>query len=82
MYSVPKTTTTLSSPPTYKNPELEQIINENKNEDSLGLGGKDLTGEDIEIVCYYLLRNNKVRNCVFVSTFTEHKLSWNNPEKI
>jgi hypothetical protein len=65
-YLEPKTTARLlSSPPKHKNPELQEKINENKNELCLILERSNLTNEDMEIVAYYLLQNNKVSNVVF-----------------
>ncbi len=61
----PKITNLLSSPPTYKNQKLEQKINENKNESSLRLDCSKLIDDDMEIVGYYALRNNKVNNVFF-----------------
>jgi hypothetical protein len=58
----PKPTPSLPSPPNYKNEKLEQTINENKNKSELNLGRKELTDDDMAIVAYYLLRNNKVSN--------------------
>jgi len=60
------TATVLSKPPTYRNKRLEQMIDENKNESYVDFSDKDLTNDDMEIVAYYLLRNNTVSNVVFV----------------
>lgn len=57
----------LSSPHKYKNPELEQIINKNKNYSSLYLSAKGLIDDDMEIIAYYLLQNNHVSDVVFLS---------------
>jgi len=65
-YLEPKTTASLlSSPPKHKNPELQEKINEKKNKLYLRLARSNLTNEDMEIVAYYLLQNNKVSNVVF-----------------
>ncbi|CAF3717566.1 unnamed protein product [Adineta steineri] len=45
------------SPP-YQNPELEQMISKIKNESSITFDDKKLTGDDMEIVAYYLLKDN------------------------
>jgi hypothetical protein len=50
------------SPPKYKNAKLEQKINENKNASELDLSESEITDEDMEIVGYYALQNNKVSN--------------------
>ncbi len=60
--SKPKPTPSNPSPLDYKNPRLEQTINENKNKSEIDLNSKKLTDDDMAIVAYYLLRNNKVRN--------------------
>ena len=57
-----KPATLLSSPPKYKNQKLEQWINANKNEVEIYLGELSLSDEDMEIVGYYVLANNKVNN--------------------
>jgi hypothetical protein len=54
----------LSSPPKYKNPKLEQEIKENEEQSNVYLGNDDLTDADMEIVGYYLLRNNKVSDVI------------------
>lgn len=59
-----QTTTVLSKPPTYKNRKLQYRISENKNKSSFIFGGERLIASDMEIVVYYLLRNNKVTNVV------------------
>jgi hypothetical protein len=46
----------------YKNSKLEQTINDKKNESLVDLSGQNLTDNDMEIVGYYLLRNNNVSN--------------------
>ena len=44
-----------------------------KNESSVNFNDKDLTDDDIEIVVYYLLRNNTVSNVVFVCSRQEKR---------
>ena len=61
-----KTASLLSKPPSYKNPPLQQIIDEGKTESCLDLSGKKLTDADMELVSYYLLQNNKVSDVAFV----------------
>jgi hypothetical protein len=58
-------TTLLSSPSTYTNKKLQQIIDENKSKSNVSLKG-NLTNEDMEIVANYLLRNNTVMNILFI----------------
>jgi hypothetical protein len=59
-------TSLLSSPPEYKNPQLEEKLRENEDEDDtrLWLDGLHLTNDDMKIVAYYVLHNNKVSNVV------------------
>jgi hypothetical protein len=57
-------TSLLSSPPIYKNPKLEQKINKHKDKSDLFFYGEKLTDADMEIVGYYLLRNNKVSDVI------------------
>ncbi|CAF3675920.1 unnamed protein product [Rotaria sordida] len=57
-----KTTTLLPSPPAYKNRALQQMIDENNNNSVLYLSNEQLIDDDMEIVSYYLLRNNRVCN--------------------
>jgi hypothetical protein len=64
-----KTTNLLSSPPKYKNQQLEQEIKENENESVLDLRELDLTDDDMEIVDYYLLRNNKVSDVLLIYSY-------------
>jgi hypothetical protein len=59
-------TTTLSSPPTYINTKLQEIINQKKSDSSVRLRGQNLTCADMEIVGYYLLLNNTVKNIFFI----------------
>ena len=47
------------------------MINDNKNESKLGLSSQQLTDQDMEIVAYYLLRNNTVRKCCLLLLFGE-----------
>ncbi len=47
-------------PPTYTNDKLLKIINQKKKDLWVFLNGLHLTNEDMEIVDYYLLRNNTV----------------------
>ena len=54
------TTNIISSPPTHKNPQLQQKIETNKNAQSLDLSSMHLTDDDMQIVVYYFLQNNKV----------------------
>ncbi|CAF1540590.1 unnamed protein product [Adineta steineri] len=63
------TTTVLSKPPTHRNQELEQMIDQNKEKAYLRFYGKNLTDDDMDIMAYYLLRNN--------TTLTELNLSTN-----
>jgi hypothetical protein len=64
-----KTTDLLSSPPIYKNEKLEQMIKENENKSELSLEDRNLTDDDMEIVGYYALRNNKVSEVLFVFSY-------------
>jgi hypothetical protein len=64
-----KTTDLLLSPPIYKNQKLEQWIKLNGNNLELDLGCLDLTDDDMKIVGYYLLRNNKVCEVLFVFSY-------------
>jgi hypothetical protein len=61
-----KTTSLSSSPPKYKNQKLEQKIKENENKSVLDLKKLDLTDNDMEIVGYYILRNNKVSDVLLI----------------
>lgn len=47
-------------PPTYKNQQLQQMISENKNNSVLYFSNEQLIDNDMEIISYYLLRNNTV----------------------
>jgi len=62
-------TSLLSSPPKYENRELQQIIDNKKNESRLSLSYKGLTDDDMEIVGYYLLENNKVSDVVLICDY-------------
>jgi hypothetical protein len=50
----------VTPPPEYRNIELEEIIAENKGGSSLNLNRMRLSDQDMQIVAYYALRNNKV----------------------
>lgn len=60
MTTATTTVSFLSSPPKHNNPQLEKNINQNKNKSSLDLSSSKLVDEDMCIVGYYLLVNNKV----------------------
>ena len=55
-----------SSPPIYTNTKLQQIINEKKSDSRVDLKNQKLTCADMEIVGYYLLLNNTVKNILFI----------------
>jgi len=55
-----------SSPPTYTNTKLQQIINQKKSDSKVHLGYENLSCSDMEIVGYYLLVNNTVKNIFFI----------------
>ncbi|CAF4839605.1 unnamed protein product, partial [Rotaria sp. Silwood1] len=61
-----KTTTLLSSPPTYKNQKLRQMIHENNDNSVLYLSNEQLTDNDMEIISYYLLRNNTTLTTLYL----------------
>ncbi|CAF4251026.1 unnamed protein product [Rotaria sp. Silwood2] len=61
--SLETTSTSSSSPPQYRNNELERMITDNKDSSELNLQSKGLTDQDMEIVAYYALRNNQVKSC-------------------
>jgi hypothetical protein len=44
---------------------------EHKDSTTLNLNFKDLTSEDMEIVAYYTLRNNKVSRMMFARVISE-----------
>lgn len=48
--------------PTYKNEELEKIIEKNKMNNKVTLAAMGLNSADMQIVGYYLLQENKVMN--------------------
>ena len=55
-----------SSPPTYTNTKLQQIINQKKSDSEVYLNDQNWTCSDMEIVGYYLLLNNTVKNIFFI----------------
>lgn len=68
------TTTSLLSPPTqHKNLQLQQKINQNKNNSVLDLGCSNLADDDMETVASYLLVNNKVSLPVVILKKTKIK---------
>lgn len=67
-------TSLLSSPPKYNNQQLEQIIDRNRNESFISLCEKQLTDDDMEIVAYYLLLNNKVSDILFNCHYKETRI--------
>jgi hypothetical protein len=54
-------------PPQYRNAKLEQMIADKAGGTELDLGWEGITADDMKIVAYYALRNNKVKNvaCFF-----------------
>lgn len=66
----------LSSLPSYNNPELEEKINENKNESEVDFGSMHLNDDDMAIVTYYLLQNNDVSDIIlgFLLLYEEENL--------
>jgi hypothetical protein len=60
-------------PPKYRNPKLEKKIDENKHESSVDLSRASLTDDDIDLVAYYLLRNNKVNKCVYLFSLVKKR---------
>lgn len=46
--------------PPYENPQLRQIIAQYRNSTSIGLNGKNLNDQDMEIVANDLLKGNQV----------------------
>ncbi|CAF1337511.1 unnamed protein product [Adineta steineri] len=54
-----KKTSLLSESPTYKNPELQRMINVGKIQPLIWFDKRKLTDADMEIVAYYLLQDNK-----------------------
>ncbi len=61
----PQTTTVKLSKPIYRNVVLEKRIAKEKTGTSLDLGREELTSQDMEIVAYYGLYNNKVSVIIF-----------------
>jgi hypothetical protein len=59
------------SPPHYRNYTLEQTITNHKDGMNLNLKKKGLTHQDMEIVAYYVLRNNKVSQILFGFVISE-----------
>jgi hypothetical protein len=59
-------TISFQSPPKYTNKKLQQKINEKKNDSQVWLSAMKLTCEDMEIVGYYLLKNNTVKIILFI----------------
>jgi hypothetical protein len=62
---LPQPTTAKLSKPQYRNAELEKLIAKKKDGSELDLYSKQLTAQDMEIVAYYALQENKVSNIVF-----------------
>ncbi|CAF3972958.1 unnamed protein product [Adineta steineri] len=62
-------TSLLSKPPVHRNLELERLIMRNQDEPSVLYNSMKLTDADMEIVAYYLLKDN--------TTLTELNLCWN-----
>jgi len=60
-FLVPTPATPTPSPPKFRNPTLEQKITEHGNQKKLDLEWMKLTDADMEIVAYYAIRTNKVR---------------------
>ncbi len=60
-----------SSPPTYRNYDLERIIANNKESGVLDLYYKHLTDQDMQIVAYYVLRNTKVSQTTYVHVLSD-----------
>ncbi len=57
--------------PNYQNMKLEKFINEKKGVTELDLSRKNLTDQDMEIVAYYALHEDKVSDVVFYVIITE-----------
>lgn len=53
-------------PPIYKNTELEQCIDQNKDKVLVYLNDKHLTDEDMHIVGYYLIQDKTVINILYL----------------
>jgi hypothetical protein len=60
-----------TSPPTYRNYDLERIITDNKESGVLDLHDKHLTVQDMQIVAYYVLRNTKVSQTTYVHVLSD-----------
>jgi hypothetical protein len=60
-FLAPTPATPKPSPPKYRNPTLEQKIAEQGNQEELKLRSMELTDADMEIVAYYAIRTNKVK---------------------
>ncbi len=58
-------TFTAQSPSHYRNYELEQMITNHKDTMELDLRTRRLTDRDMEIVAYYVSRNNMVSQFIF-----------------
>ncbi len=58
-------------PPHYRNDELEKVIADHKDGMELNLRNRRLTHKDMEIVAYYVLRNNKVSQILFGFVISE-----------
>lgn len=54
------TTPNVLAPPSKHNSKLEEKINENRNKSALYWNDKSFTDDDVAMVAYYLLQNNKV----------------------
>ncbi len=74
IFSVPKPRASLLTPavklhkPKYRNTTLEKLITENKDKAKLNLLNGDWTDEDMEIVAYYAIQDNKVSDfCLCLS---------------
>jgi hypothetical protein len=52
-----------ASPPEYRNLKLEKFIEENKDDTKLDLTRQEpyLNAQDMQIIAYYAIENNKVR---------------------
>jgi hypothetical protein len=70
--SPPLPTTNLSRPE-HRNAKLEELLAEKQDESELKLSCMKLTAQDIEILVYYGLQNNKVSNIIFDITIRD----WN-----
>ncbi len=63
--SEPKPKRAKLSKATYQNSLLEELLAEKKGESELNLSSKKLTSQDMEIVAYYAVQENKVSDAVF-----------------